>query len=1742
MDHRSKAEIFKYDHIYSTYADTYGQTEEEEPRFKVSMYYLNAIRNARTVFEAGVGKGGFYRMAQRSYQCEGIEPSAVAMKHFHADDPTVKNIFAQEVPDHYAPDSFDVVVCLDVLEHIPAEDIDAVFESLCFAGKRYFIFSIANHDDVWDGMQLHVNQMPYEEWQERLERYFSIVHWTPTHQDLARIYLLEKKAPASSELQFDPAKVPLVSVVVPSYNQASWLPMTLDSIIDQTYPFWEAVVVNDGSTDATAEVIAQYEAKDARIRGVHKVNGGISSALNAGIDAARGEYFCWLSSDDLFHPEKLELQIAALPRCDERTGIIFGPFDHVDPQGAVTVLEHTKPHIDGMEFPQFLKYDYIDGTTVMIPMALLRSLGGFNVQFKHAQDTELWFRFAAKGHTFHYIDRKLSCRRIHPSQGFTDFEMDCRFDGFWMVDFYLTHYSFREFYRHVDFNDDDGLHSFIKQFYAMLLDPNCNVNHAVIFRKFWSWFTYGLKTLPIAVRSRIINHGKYVFTETRQQGFFFESYLHRFEELERAIGTVKPVSFQIRDQFHDITAFDTAADGAFADMVFEFGLHQRAIGGMNLARSAFKYLSDRPNKRFDEAFASFFDLTFARGDFDAYARSFKRKPDLASMPDAVLGSYAFALAALGRSDAEVLRVADLIKTPAVRSNIDRFRAGSYGEIDTLSILHWNFAVQEFSILHTVSVRCPDCLETFAAHMPFALGPSASATTIACSHCCAPFRISDAMMTPYFTLRNSFTSHRSGSGAPRVAVVMRYSNIIGGGVKKMLQHAEWLETLGCSVTVYSDAPAPTWRKVPGTFVRVQDHYDVPADKHDAVVCMCIYDVPKMLTKYPVERVALFCQGYEGYHLGRTYEELRADKFFYTALHALPAAKIVASNHLADHFRRLVGQESLVVPNGIDHAVYHPDLSVRKEPMSLLFIGNPNDPLKGLVFLTTTLEELQKSDMKLPGLTLHVVFGGVGKKETKHIPMAGYDVQYHEGLSGADVASLVNRVELVVNTSWYEGFSLPVLEAMACGTPVVTTNNMGAESFTTDGVNGHVVRYGDMNRLGNIILDVLTHRAEVNAMVLGGLETAQEYSEASSMRKFITAYGTFLGVPFPEKRQERLLRETVHGGGALPLIIRPEEGAPLFTVLVPTYNHARFLPESLGSLLRQTCTQWEAVIVNDGSTDDTRAVLDRFALFDQRFKVFHKENGGVSTALNEALKHARGEWICWLSSDDMFEPEKLETHRKQFAQTPEVKFYHTMYHGLDHRTGRKVALGQQSAKYMPPVQDQVISFFYTNFVNGISICAHRSVFERVGGFDTKFRSGQDFDMWLRIAEQFPFRFLAAKTCTYRVHPDQGASAFPEAGEYDSAIACAAFLNAHPFERLFPWSDLTTKEQLVPLIQKIITIANDPVAFVNRLDFGHLLVDRFHEWLVQKCPPALRAEISAAMAPVVRDVTLSAASERLKESYRALEFADAADFSYRPVDLPTATHHALLAKIAVAAPAEAATLRKYMDRLEAMFHPPVPVMPAISTVTSMIEQQRFKEALIALSHIESPALVEQVWNLCGDCYLGLEDLRHAKECYESALQHNNNSSAACAGLGEVFYQAEMDTEAKTMFEWSIRSDATNIAARKGLAKVNRALHTAPSHNSLNDPSIAERVEEAEALIGAGVLERAHALLMDAVEHDPYHLDILNDLAVCSLLQEHGEEAAELLDLVLTIDPENETALENIGALRKDSETAGTDRTQEA
>lgn len=206
---------------------------------------------------------------------------------------------------------------------------------------------------------------------------------------------------------------PKVSIVIPVYNGANYLAEAIDSALAQTYPNCEVLVINDGSTDngATREVALSY---GDRIRYFEKENGGVASALNMGIREMTGEYFSWLSHDDLYYPNKIQRQIEWLEGKAARV-ILYSDYDIVNNKSEVIATRRIVSSNKHMLLSLIMD-EPVNGCTVLVPKECFDEVGGFNESLKTTQDYEFWFRSAQKYDYIHIPDLLIKSR-IHESQG-----------------------------------------------------------------------------------------------------------------------------------------------------------------------------------------------------------------------------------------------------------------------------------------------------------------------------------------------------------------------------------------------------------------------------------------------------------------------------------------------------------------------------------------------------------------------------------------------------------------------------------------------------------------------------------------------------------------------------------------------------------------------------------------------------------------------------------------------------------------------------------------------------------------------------------------------------------------------------------------------------------------------------------------------------------------------------------------------------------------------------------------------------------------------------------------------------------------------------------------------------------------------------------------------------------------------------------------------------------------------------
>lgn len=197
--------------------------------------------------------------------------------------------------------------------------------------------------------------------------------------------------------------MPLVSVIVPAYNAEATLAETLSSVLAQTHRRLEILVVDDGSRDGTAAVAEAVRRAEPRLELIRQANAGVAAARNAGLARARGDYVAWLDADDLWHPAKVEKQLAVFAAASTPPSFVYCGYRMIDAAGIVVRNPRTLADVSGSTVRRQIATTYFTNvSSMMAPRSLARALGGHDPRLREwgvegAEDLLLQLRLALRG-------------------------------------------------------------------------------------------------------------------------------------------------------------------------------------------------------------------------------------------------------------------------------------------------------------------------------------------------------------------------------------------------------------------------------------------------------------------------------------------------------------------------------------------------------------------------------------------------------------------------------------------------------------------------------------------------------------------------------------------------------------------------------------------------------------------------------------------------------------------------------------------------------------------------------------------------------------------------------------------------------------------------------------------------------------------------------------------------------------------------------------------------------------------------------------------------------------------------------------------------------------------------------------------------------------------------------------------------------------------------------------------------
>lgn len=203
-------------------------------------------------------------------------------------------------------------------------------------------------------------------------------------------------------------------------------------------------------------------------------------------------------------------------------------------------------------------------------------------------------------------------------------------------------------------------------------------------------------------------------------------------------------------------------------------------------------------------------------------------------------------------------------------------------------------------------------------------------------------------------------------------------------------------------------------------------------------------------------------------------------------------------------------------------------------------------------------------------------------------------------------------------------------------------------------------------------------------------------------------------------------------------------PEVSVVIPTYNSAQFLGEALQSVSDQTFKDYEIIVVDDGSTDHTKQIIDKY---NGKIRYIFQENGGPAKARNSGIKASSGKYIAFLDADDVWEPTKLEKQVRMFHRCPEVAMIFTENSCYSENGVYQNSMGKRERLMKGDVAKNI---FLRSGVVTPTVIVKKEIFNKIGVFEEELCMGEDDNMWVRIATDFKVSLIDEPLVKVRAHP--------------------------------------------------------------------------------------------------------------------------------------------------------------------------------------------------------------------------------------------------------------------------------------------------------------------------------------------------------------------------------------------------------
>ncbi len=236
----------------------------------------------------------------------------------------------------------------------------------------------------------------------------------------------------------------------------------------------------------------------------------------------------------------------------------------------------------------------------------------------------------------------------------------------------------------------------------------------------------------------------------------------------------------------------------------------------------------------------------------------------------------------------------------------------------------------------------------------------------------------------------------------------------------------------------------------------------------------------------------------------------------------------------------------------------------------------------------------------------------------------------------------------------------------------------------------------------------------------------------------------------------------------------------SVILPCFNGARWIDRAIQSILAQTCKNFELVIIDDGSEDNSKEIIAEY-LYDGRVRYIYQTNRGFSAALNRGIKESNGCLIGFIGQDDLWMPNKLELQKKFLGKHPDVDLVHSNYYSIDPQE-RIMRMVRTKVNDFSSKQEVIKWLFLITNLAFETVLLKRKCFDKVGLFDERMVGYSDHDMWLRIAGSFNIDYLDVPLVKKRQHELQLSIVRREEVLKDEFLLARKIINQYPFLKRF------------------------------------------------------------------------------------------------------------------------------------------------------------------------------------------------------------------------------------------------------------------------------------------------------------------------------------------------------------------------